>query len=158
MTRTSYAIAIGSNQRGRHGSPAHEVAAAILELDELVAVSPIITTPAMGPSRRSFANAAALIESSDDPDALLTRLKDLERRFGRRAGQRWGDRVLDVDIILWSGGAYAGDGLTIPHVDYRTRRFVLDPLVAVVPEWRDPVTGRSVRQLHARLTRRRPLP
>ena len=107
----------------------------------------------MGPSLRRYANAVALIQTDEAPPALLARLKAIERAFGRRAGRRWGARVLDLDIILWSEGAWAGPGLTVPHPQFRLRRFVLDPLSAIVPAWRDPLTGRSVRQLAYRARR-----
>lgn len=153
MVTTSYAIALGSNRPGRHGSPAREVAAA-LALLEPVAVSPILHTAPLGPSIRRFANAAAIIETEEEPPALLARLKAIERSFGRRRGRRWGARVIDLDIILWSGGSWGGAGLTVPHIQFRERRFVLDPLAAIAPDWRDPITALSVRQLQARLRRR----
>jgi 2-amino-4-hydroxy-6-hydroxymethyldihydropteridine diphosphokinase len=156
VPRTSYAIAIGSNRRGRHGSPAREVLAAIEALGGVTAASPILHTPPLGPSKRRFANAVALIESDEAPPALLRRLKGIERSFGRRHGQYWGARVIDLDIVLWSGGSWGEAGLTVPHRLFRHRDFVLAPLLRVAPDWRDPLTGRSVRQLHARLTRRLP--
>ena len=151
--QTSYAIAIGANVRGRHGAPRAAVRAALALLGGRA--SAILDTPPLGPSRRRFANAVAVIDSDEPPDELLTRLKRIERDFGRRAGRRWGARVLDLDIVLWSGGAWAGDALIVPHPAFRERGFVLDPLAALAPGWRDPVTGLTVRHLHARLTRRR---
>ena len=100
-----------------------------------------------------------MIETQLGPEALLTLLKRIERAFGRRpGGQRWRARVLDLDLILWSGGPYASAALTIPHPLFRTRAFVLAPALAVAPDWRDPLTGASVRQLHARLTAPRAVP
>ena len=150
MVTTSYAIALGSNRPGRHGSPERELRAALAELAPAIA-SPILRTPPLGPSSRRYANAAAIVETGEDPPALLRRLKAIEHAFGRRAGQRWAARVLDLDILLWSQGAWSGPGLTIPHPHYRARGFVLDPLVRIAPDWRDPLTGLSVRQLRARL-------
>ena len=157
MTKT-YAIAIGSNRRGRHGAPEREVAAAIAALGRASAHSRILRTAPLGPSNRRFANAIAILESGEAPPALLRRLKEIERDFGRRGGQVWGARVIDLDIILWSGGAWSENGLTVPHPRFRERDFVLAPLLEVAPAWRDPVTGFSVRQLRARLTRRTPAP
>ena len=77
----------------------------------------------------------------------------MERAFGRRAGRKWGPRVLDVDIVLWSGGAWAEAGLVVPHPEMRARRFVLEPLAEIAPAWRDPITGATVRQLLFRLGR-----
>ena len=156
MPRTSYAIALGSNRRSRFGSPAETLRAAA---DAIGAerLSRIRATAALGPAGRSFANAAAILVSDLDPPALLAALKGIERDFGRRAGKPWGPRVLDLDIVLWSEGAYAAGGLVVPHPAFRARRFVLDPLAEIAPGWRDPLTGASVRQLLARLAAPRPV-
>ena len=77
---------------------------------------------------------------------------------GRRRGQRWGDRVLDLDIILWSGGVWRSADLKIPHPAFTQRRFVLDPACTIAADWRDPLSGLTVAQAQARLTRPRPLP
>lgn len=157
MGKTSYAIALGSNRRSRHGSPAETLRAAIAGLRP-VAVSKVRATPALGPAGRSFANAVAIVESSLTPETMLAELKALERAFGRRAGKRWGPRVLDLDLILWSEGAWGGPGPIVPHPEFRRRAFVLQPLAELAPRWRDPITGASVRQLLARLTAKRPDP
>ena len=158
MARTSYVIGLGSNRRGRHGSPAQEVRAALEALGGLVAASPIIASAPLGPSIRRFANAVALIDSDEEPPELLDRLKAIEADFGRRRGQRWGARVIDLDIILWSGGSWAGPGLIVPHLAFRERGFVLGPLAMIAPAWRDPVTHRTVRQLAHAVDRRAPRP
>jgi 2-amino-4-hydroxy-6-hydroxymethyldihydropteridine diphosphokinase len=125
----------------------------------VTASAPAIETDPIGPSIRRYANSAAVIETDIEPEALLALLKRIEHDFGRRAGgQRWRARVIDLDIVLWSGGPYASPALTIPHKLFRERRFVLDPALAVAPDWRDPITGLTLRQLHARLTRQQALP
>ena len=155
MAKTSYAIALGSNRRSRHGSPGETLRAALAALRP-IACSTIRTTPALGPAGRGFANAVAIVESKLDPDELLGELKAMERAFGRRPGRRWGPRVLDLDIILWSEGPWDGPGPIVPHPEFRDRAFVLAPLLELAPGWRDPVSGLTVRQLLFRLTR--PLP
>lgn len=144
-----YVVALGSNRRGRHGSPVAQVRAALAAIGGVVRTSPVIMTAPLGPSRRRFANAAALIRTNETPPQLLARLKHIERAFGRRRGRRWDARVIDLDIILWSGGAWAGPDLTVPHPQFRRRAFVLRPLAAIVPRWRDPLSGRTIRQLAA---------
>lgn len=156
MTLTSYAIALGSNRRSRHGSPAATVRAAAAAIGAS-RLSMVRTTPALGPAGRAFANAVALVDSDSEPPELLAQLKAVERAFGRRGGRRWGPRVLDLDIILWSGGCWGSGGLVVPHPAFRTRRFVLEPLAELVPLWRDPIGGATVRQLLAVLSRRRPM-
>lgn len=152
MAKTRYAVALGSNRRhGRFGAPARVLAAAAEALgddhSQLIAMSRIRGTAAMGPAGRGFANAAAMVDSRLDPPDLLVRLKQIERNFGRRGGRRWGPRVLDLDIILWSEGAWEDGGLVIPHPDFRVRRFVLEPLDEIASAWRDPMTGLTVHQL-----------
>lgn len=153
-----YAIAIGSNRpHGRFGRPTGVVEAAIARLDEefgLFDASPIVLNAAHGGAGRDFANAVALVESRLDPPALLTRLKALEREFGRRPGRRWGPRVLDLDIALWSGGKFRSRRLAVPHAQLARRSFVLEPLAAIAPSWR--VGGHTIRHLAHRLARRRP--
>ena len=158
-----YLIALGSNRRhGRHGAPRLVLAAAVEALEEaglaVEAVSPVLHTAPLGPSRRRFANAALVARSALPPLDLLALFKRVERAFGRRRGGRWGARVLDLDIVLWSGGICADPALSIPHPAFRARSFVLEPALVVAPAWRDPVTGLAIRHLHARLTAPRPLP
>jgi 2-amino-4-hydroxy-6-hydroxymethyldihydropteridine diphosphokinase len=154
-----YAIAIGSNRpHGRFGRPVAVIAAAIQELErefELFDVSPILINPAHGGAGRDFANAVALVEAAAEPAELLSRLKAIERAFGRRRGRRWAARVLDLDIVLWSGGSYRSRKLTIPHPGIATRNFVLQPLAAVAPGWRIRGALNST-HLTQRLARRRP--
>ena len=145
------------------GGPAQVIAASLAALEQeglvLEAMSPTIATAPLGPSRRRFANAAAVVSSALAPPELLALLQRVERAFGRRKrGSRWRARPLDLDIILWSGGIWVSEGLTIPHREYRHRDFVLGPAAAIARDWRDPAIGLSLRQLHARLTGHRPLP
>jgi 2-amino-4-hydroxy-6-hydroxymethyldihydropteridine diphosphokinase len=95
---------------------------------------------------------AALVASALEPEAMLALLKRIERAFGRRwGGQRWGSRVLDLDIVLWSGGCRVARGLVVPHPAFHQRSFVLEPARRIVPRWRDPLTGLTITHLAARL-------
>lgn len=157
-----YAIGLGSNRRhARHGDPRQVLLAALsaLESDDIepMDVSPIIASDPIGPSRRRYANAVALVASPLSPPEMLERLHDIERAFGRRTGQRWSARTLDLDILLWSGGVWSEAGLTIPHPAMHHRAFVLGPLRAIAPDWRHPLSARTIRQLAARLIRPKPV-
>jgi 2-amino-4-hydroxy-6-hydroxymethyldihydropteridine diphosphokinase len=143
-----YLVGIGSNCVGAKARVANV-------LPKAVRRSRIITSRPIGPGTRDYANAVVMIESKHAPDALLKKIKQIERAAGRRPGRRWGDRPLDLDIIAWSGGMWASPGLTIPHVELRKRRFVLAPLCQIAPDWRDPVTHLTARQLLARLDQKR---
>ena len=153
-----YAIAIGSNRpHGRYGRPAGVVEAAIARLDQefgLFDASPIVLNAAHGGAGRDFANAVALVESPIEPPEMLVRLKALEREFGRRSGRRWGPRVLDLDIALWSAGKFRSRRLKVPHPQLSSRSFVLQPLAVIAPAWR--VWALTIDHLAHRLARRRP--
>ena len=168
-----YLVGVGSNMRhGRYGAPDRVVREAIGWLDDgdihLGIAARRLRARPLGPSRREYANTVVLVFSALAPDALLARLKAIEAAFGRQRGRRWGARVLDLDIVLWSGGTWrsgarsaparAAGGrwlgaLVVPHPAFRARRFVLAPAAALMPGWRDPVTGLSLRQLAVRLDR-----
>ena len=159
MAQHLYAIAIGSNRpHGRHGRPAGVVEAAIARLDEefgLFDASPILLNPAHGGAGRDFANSVALVESDIAPPEMLERLKQIEGDFGRRRGRRWGARVLDLDIVAWSGGKWRSRTLTVPHRALKQRGFVLQPLAAVAPGWRLEASL-TARHLAHRLARKGP--
>lgn len=159
-------IALGSNKpHHRHGPPARVLAAAVAALAAaglgIAAVSRIHTTAPVGPSQRSYANAAVAVTGAPPLPALLRLLKRIEAEFGRRRARRWAARVLDLDIVgageavlpsrlRWRGAAR---GLAVPHRAAAERRFVLDPLAEIAPGWRHPVLGATVRQLRARARR-----
>lgn len=158
-----YLLALGSNMRHpRYGAPSAILRAAARELTKrgvnVTALSPVYATAPLGPSRRRFANAAALVVTSLGPASMLAEVKQVERAFGRRRAPRWAARVLDIDLVLWSGGRWRSPSLTIPHPEFRRRAFVLRPAVRIAPRWRDPLTGHNIAHLAARLTRPRPVP
>ncbi|AUW60240.1 2-amino-4-hydroxy-6-hydroxymethyldihydropteridine diphosphokinase [Sphingobium sp. SCG-1] len=158
----TYAVAIGSNRSlSRNLGPTALVDAALGLLNNtplsLVTASAILQSAPLGPSHRHYANAVAIIESSLLPPGLLLHLHGLEDRYGRRRHRRWGARTLDLDIILWSGGIWSDPKLAIPHVAFRDRTFVLHALAEIAPQWRDPVSGHTIKQLSARLARRMPV-
>lgn len=165
MSQQLYLIALGSNQRHELAGNTRKIIEQAIEALEMpdidvFAQSSIIESAAIGASRRRYANAVAVIASELDPPALLHRLQSVEAHFGRRrVGQRWRARTLDLDILLWSGGIWSGErpALAIPHAAMRERNFVLGPATEIASDWRDPVSGLSIRQLFHRLNRPKPL-
>jgi len=159
--RHLYAIAIGSNQpRSGRLTPHRLVEKAIARLSrepfDALAVSTIRNTAPLGPSRRRYANAAMLVRTVLEPEDMLLRLQNMEHIAGRKRHKIWGARTLDLDIVLWSGGCWGSGTLTLPHPLFRVRSFVLDPLAQIAGNWRDPVSGLTMRQLRMRL--KKPVP
>jgi 2-amino-4-hydroxy-6-hydroxymethyldihydropteridine diphosphokinase len=165
LSNNLYLIALGSNQRHPlFGKPEHVLDEAISALEmpdiDVFAHTAVISSAPIGPSQRRYANAVAMLSSPLTPPALLQRLHNIEAHFGReRRGQRWRARILDLDIILWSGGIWISDNpaLAIPHAAMRERDFVLGPATGIAADWRDPLTNRTLRQLFHRLHRAKPL-
>lgn len=149
-----YALALGSNRPlSACLTPRQllaEAATRIAQDAQIIAVSPTIETAPMGPSRRRYANAALLVQSPLAPPAMLAWLQSIEQALGRRRYRRWGERSVDIDLILWSGGPWNSRKLTIPHPAFAARDFVLTPLSAIAPAWRDPRSGLMIRHLNAR--------
>lgn len=152
------AVALGSNLGDRLANL--ERAAARLErLGRLAALSPVYeTAPVGGAPQGPFYNAAAVLETCLGAEALLAGLLDIERELGRVRGERWGPRLIDLDLILHGWTVTRTDAATVPHPRYRERRFVLAPLVDAWPEARDPdgtpaadmlacLSGQEVRRL-----------
>lgn len=166
---TRYLVGLGSNRcHRRHGRPVAIIAAAADALAaeglEVVATSAVLRTRPLGPSHRQYANAAVLVRTILAPPALLILLKRIERAFGRRRGRRWGSRVLDLDILAWSLGAWppaprraAPFDLAIPHRALPVRDFALEPAAALAPGWRHPHLRATLRQLERRRARPRPV-
>ena len=155
-SRHNYLIALGCNMRVPGVGPPRAVLlraiAAMGELGlEVTAVSRLIETAPVGPSQRRYANGAAVLDTVLAPPEVLQILQGIEQAFGRRRrGQRWRARTLDLDIVLWSGGIWVSPDLVIPHPRFRERAFVLGPGAQVAADWRDPVSGLTLRQLSAR--------
>jgi 2-amino-4-hydroxy-6-hydroxymethyldihydropteridine diphosphokinase len=98
-----------------------------------------------------FVNAVAIIASELEPEALLTRMFDVEARLGRVRGERNAARTLDLDLLDYDGLVFDSPRLILPHPRLHERRFVLEPLCELAPQWRHPVLGLSASELLARL-------
>lgn len=141
-------LSLGSNLE-----PETHLRRAIAELRERfgdVIVSPVYRTPAVGFDGPDFLNAAALVETDLDVFALDAWLHALEDAHGRRRDvPRFSSRPLDIDIVFFDDLVLQGPGhLEIPRPELR-HAFVLKPLADIAPEFRDPLSGRTLAELWA---------
>src|SRR5262249_26829693 len=100
------------------------------------------TAPVGGPPQPAYLNAAVLVAYEGEPVALLAALQGIEARVGRVRDreERWGPRIIDLDILWIEGMACESAELTVPHPRLPERAFALRPLVDVVPQAIDPWT------------------
>jgi 2-amino-4-hydroxy-6-hydroxymethyldihydropteridine diphosphokinase len=154
---TMVLIALGCNQRHpRYGRPEAVVRVALQALPIRVqAMSSLWRTAAMGPPQPDYVNACVIGFTALEPLQLLKELKALERAFGRRKRRRWGQRVLDLDILAYGQKTIDLKGLRVPHPGLGSRPFVLWPLRQIASDWRPPRSLASIKQLADRLGGRR---
>lgn len=114
----------------------------------LIAVSSIYeTAPIGGPPQDPFLNGTCAVKTSLRPAALLGLLLDTEERMGRIRRERWGPRVIDLDLLLYGEWMLKTPTLEIPHPRLAERSFVLVPLAEIAPAAPVPGTGRTVQEL-----------
>jgi 2-amino-4-hydroxy-6-hydroxymethyldihydropteridine diphosphokinase len=142
------AIALGSNLGNRRGHLTWAVRQLTALLKDCRGSAVETTRPVEVPDRQpDYLNAVVVGRTTLTPRALLDRLLALEAQRGRRRAGVKSARTLDLDLILYGDRVIDEPGLTVPHPRFRGRPFVLGPLAALAPRWRDPVTGKTMAAL-----------
>ena len=149
--RARMVLALGGNVGDKVLSVRRALRAIAAEPEiELIAVSRFYRTPPWGKTDQDwFVNACALGRTSLKPEALLERMKALEVELGRAPTERWGPRVIDIDLIAYDDVALKTDRLTLPHPELFNRAFVLAPLAEIAPDF--VIAGVRVADAAARL-------
>lgn len=142
------AIALGSNL----GHPTQILTHALATLAttpglQLVAQSAFYQTKPVGPPQPDYLNACAVLTVTQDPPTLLQTLLGIEQQFGRVRRERWGPRLLDLDLLLYGDRILTLPQLEIPHPRMVDRAFVLVPLAEIAPDWREPRSGQTIADL-----------
>ncbi|MBM4295420.1 MAG: 2-amino-4-hydroxy-6-hydroxymethyldihydropteridine diphosphokinase [Deltaproteobacteria bacterium] len=142
-------IGLGANL----GDPAAQIEKALDLLNaaeevEVLQVSSFYLNPPLGPPGQPwYVNAAAKIRTRLAPEELLRALRQVEEALGRVRGEKWGPRLIDLDLLLYAGEVVNGGELTIPHPEMHRRAFVLAPLAEIAPNAWHPVLEKTAGDL-----------
>jgi 2-amino-4-hydroxy-6-hydroxymethyldihydropteridine diphosphokinase len=144
LDATAIYLALGSNMGDRRAN----LGAAVQRLRELVTIEALSslyeTEPAYVTDQPRFLNAALRGRTRLVPTELLALAKLIERDLGRAAGQRYGPRVVDIDLLLYGEQTLDTPALTIPHPRLAERPFVLAPLAEIAPDLVPPGWAESI--------------
>mgnify|MGYP000742059761 FL=1 len=146
-------IALGSNLGDKAANLGQAVKLLQAKGLQIRSVSSFFQTEPYGVTDQpEFINAAACVETSLPPEALLKLLLETELEMGRVRLRHWGERNIDLDLLLYDDLIYHSDKLTLPHPDMQNRLFVLQPLAEVAAEKIHPVYKKSIQTLLKSLT------
>jgi 2-amino-4-hydroxy-6-hydroxymethyldihydropteridine diphosphokinase len=149
MIHTAY-IGIGSNLGDRRTTIRSAVDAlrAHDAVDEVELSSLLETDPVGGPpGQERFLNAAARVRTTLDASVLLELLLAIEKQLGRARRERWGPRVIDLDLLLYDDAVIDQPGLTVPHPSMCEREFVLRPLAEIAGDVVHPIRMQTIFRL-----------
>lgn len=139
------------------GDPQQQLKEALDRLEaaeevEVTRVSTFYRNPPLGPENQPwYVNAVARVRTRLGPEELLSLLQRLETAMGRVRAERWGPRVIDLDLLLYNGEVIFTPNLVVPHPEMHLRVFVLAPLTEIAPQAWHPVLDKSAGELLAEL-------
>ncbi len=102
------------------------------------------TKPIGGPSQPDYVNCVIELDTEIEPQSLLQEFKRIELELGRKSGVRWGPRIIDIYILLYGDKIISDSNLKIPHESMHERIFVLEPLCEISPDFKHPVSGKTI--------------
>ncbi len=148
LPRFKYLFALGSNTGDRRQMIRDACAAIDKAIGSIIAEASIFETEPMGAADSLFLNTAILVTSSLTPLEVMPALLSIEQKLGRVRTERWGNRTIDLDMLLcaeqnssgqWSQMIVNHDTLKIPHPEMLVRSFVMLPAVEIAGDWQHPV-------------------
>jgi 2-amino-4-hydroxy-6-hydroxymethyldihydropteridine diphosphokinase len=110
------------------------------------------TAPWGNTEQPHFLNQVLMLKSNFHPEELLMICKNIEKSVGRVVTERWGPRIIDIDILLYGDMTYQSSILKIPHPMMQDRMFTMVPLAEIAPDFIHPVLGENMKSLKDKCT------
>lgn len=131
MPTTRAYVGLGSNLGDRLDNLKRAVELLLEKGLAVMEASSVYETDPVGPPQPDFLNAAVAIDCDLPPAELVAVLKQVEAEIGREQSERWGPRVIDLDLLLYGEETVAEPGLTVPHAELTNRAFALVPVLEI---------------------------
>lgn len=117
-------------------------------IGEIIRASSVYETSAWGKTDQAdFLNQAILVSTEKSAANVLEQIYLIEGKMGRQHQEKWGPRIIDIDIIFHGSEIIQTESLKVPHPEFSNRNFVLDPLAELVPHFVDPITKKTIIEL-----------
>ena len=141
-------LLIGGNLGKREENLEHARRAIASRLGPLLNASSIYETEAWGmQDQPAFLNQVLFVETKLNAEAVLDAILSIEKEMGRKRSEKFGPRTIDIDILFYNDLVMQKSSLTIPHPQLHLRRFTLEPLNEIAPEFVHPVFNKTISEL-----------
>ena len=118
------------------------------EISPVLKISSVYETQSWGKTDApDYLNQVVFLKTASIPQVVLQKALAIENKLGRHREEKWGSRTIDIDILFYGEQVINEPGLVIPHPELQKRRFTLEPLAEIAPDWMHPVFKKNILQL-----------
>ena len=141
-------LLLGSNLGNRQQFLSQAIEYIETEIAPVIKASSIYETQAWGKTDLpDYLNQVVLLQTDLSAQAILKKILDIEILLGRRREEKWGSRTIDIDILFYGDGIINEENLQIPHPELHNRRFTLEPLAEIAPDFLHPTLNKNILQI-----------
>jgi len=138
-------LLLGSNLGNRHHYLNEAISLISADISPIIKTSSIYETQSWGKSDApDYLNQVIVLETATPARELLDKILNIELMLGRKREEKWGSRTIDIDILFYGDEIINEPGLHVPHPELHNRRFTLDPLAEIAPDFIHPVLNKTI--------------
>jgi len=146
-------LLLGSNLGNREEFLHKAICQIQLQAGELITASSLYQTESWGISEQpDYINQVILIKSPLTAQELLAKILFIEQELGRERFEKWGSRVIDIDILFYGNEIIDSTNLTVPHKHFHERRFAVEPMLEIAPDFMHPKLKKTIKSIALELT------